>query len=334
MAKILVTDDSSFSRGSLSKGLRALGHEVEEAADGAEAVEKIAAGGFDCVFLDLLMPVMDGFQVLEAVGALKDPPRVVVCSSDIQHSTRARCLKLGVAGFLDKPFMPKHKDILEGLLLEVLSTPAKRGRSPLSMCTETELEAVKELVNIGIGKASLNLNALLESHICLNVPEIKLMPACEARANFQAELKDEPFSCARLDFSGSFSGFSALLLSRESALRLVALLTGGQAGDRDEDMDSLKVGTISEVGNIVLNSVMGSISNVLSGRLEYRLPSYRELSLSRLMESAGIDGKEVVLVARTEFVSERRDVRGDILLVMEIGSFGNLLQGVRGAGGK
>ena len=98
-------------------------------------------------------------------------------------------------------------------------------------------------------------------------------------------------------------------------------------------MDSLKVGTISEVGNIVLNSVMGSISNILSGRLEYRLPSYRELTLSRLMESTG-EGKEVVLVARTEFVSERQGVRGDILLVMEIGSFGALLKGVRGAGGK
>jgi|GEM_PF-212437 len=331
MAKILVTDDSSFSRGALAKGVRALGHEVEEAADGSEAVEKIAASSYDCVFLDLLMPVMDGFQALEAVRGLKNPPRVVVCSSDIQHSTRTRCLSLGVVGFLDKPFMPKHKDNLEKLLAEVLSKPAVRDNSLLSMCTDTELDAVKELVNIGVGKASVNLNALLESHISLNVPEIKLMPARDARTTFQAELPNEPYSCARLDFSGSFSGFSALLLSRESALRLVALLTGGQV--EDEDMDSLKVGTISEVGNIVLNSVMGSISNVLAARLEYRLPSYRELTLSRLIESTGIDGKEVVLVARTQFVSEQQNVRGDLILVMEIGSFANLLKGVRGAGG-
>ena len=64
MATILVADDSWLSRQMLDKILKEAGHEVVQANDGVEALEKIGRHTPDCLLLDLLMPEMDGFAVL------------------------------------------------------------------------------------------------------------------------------------------------------------------------------------------------------------------------------------------------------------------------------
>jgi len=66
MSRILITDDSSSQRIILSGILGKLGHAVETAGNGQEALEKIDANPPDCMLLDNLMPVMDGLQTLEA----------------------------------------------------------------------------------------------------------------------------------------------------------------------------------------------------------------------------------------------------------------------------
>ena len=74
MAKILIVDDSSFQRRTIRSLLCGLGHEVSEAADGAAGVE-MAKGdpSLDILFVDLLMPVLDGFGALELLRDLSCP---------------------------------------------------------------------------------------------------------------------------------------------------------------------------------------------------------------------------------------------------------------------
>ena len=103
MAKILVVDDSRFSRNRAIEALRKAGHEVFEAPDGEAGLGVVAAQGPDCVLLDMLMPVLDGPGFLARLRAGGSCLPVVVVTADIQAGTREICENLGVSGFLQKP---------------------------------------------------------------------------------------------------------------------------------------------------------------------------------------------------------------------------------------
>jgi len=108
VGRMLVVDDEPFNRMLLSTTLEELGHETDTAADGAEALEKLRSGAFDLVFLDLVMPGLDGFQVLERMKGspeLRNIPVLVVSSVDEMESV-TRCIELGATDYLPKPSDP------------------------------------------------------------------------------------------------------------------------------------------------------------------------------------------------------------------------------------
>ncbi|MDY6964445.1 MAG: response regulator [Halobacteriota archaeon] len=119
MARILVVDDSMLIRQIVKKALKTEGHEVIEASDGVEALEKAVAEKPECIFLDILMPEMDGFGVLEKLKEKGLSIPVIVLSADIQETTKTKCFELGVADFLNK--VPKEDEML-GALQKVLSS--------------------------------------------------------------------------------------------------------------------------------------------------------------------------------------------------------------------
>jgi len=103
MARVLVIDDSKFSRGMTSRILREAGHEVLEACDGERGLEAVREHNPDCVVLDLLMPVLDGPGFLGRIRGEGSELPVVIASADIQASSRRMCEELGISGFVNKP---------------------------------------------------------------------------------------------------------------------------------------------------------------------------------------------------------------------------------------
>lgn len=103
MSRILITDDSMAQRMILSDMVKAAGHETWTANNGWEALERMRAEPPDCLLLDLLMPEMDGVQLLEALKAENIHIPVIVISADIQEWIRNQCIELGAKEFLNKP---------------------------------------------------------------------------------------------------------------------------------------------------------------------------------------------------------------------------------------
>lgn len=106
--RILVVDDNDANAELLDRMLRRLGHQVTLAADGRRALEALATGRFDLVLLDIVMPDIDGYEVLRRAKAderLRDVPIVVISSMDESQAV-ARCIELGAADHLPKPFEP------------------------------------------------------------------------------------------------------------------------------------------------------------------------------------------------------------------------------------
>jgi len=104
-ARLLVVDDNRVNRMLLTRGLEQQGHQVACAENGRIALDMMQAGDYDLVLLDIEMPEMDGFQVLERLSAdvrLRDLP-VVVTSSLEDMAGVVRCIELGAEDYLHKP---------------------------------------------------------------------------------------------------------------------------------------------------------------------------------------------------------------------------------------
>lgn len=108
-ARVLVVDDNADNRDVLSRRLKRLGIDaVVQAVDGVEALDHVRAGAFDLVLLDVMMPRMNGVEMLEAMradGRLEDTP-VVMISAASELDTVVRCIQLGAEDYLPKPFNP------------------------------------------------------------------------------------------------------------------------------------------------------------------------------------------------------------------------------------
>jgi len=100
--KILLVDDSDQNRVLIRAILEADGYEVIEAKDGQEAVDKVTAGSFDLLILDLILPGKDGFAVLAELAQLHNLP-ILVMSALGDESSRIRALELGASDFLSHP---------------------------------------------------------------------------------------------------------------------------------------------------------------------------------------------------------------------------------------
>ena len=107
-ARLLVVDDNKVNRLLLTRSLELQGHRVATAENGRVALEMLRRESFDLLLLDMEMPEMDGFQVLEQLAGdlqLRDLP-VIVTSSLEGIANVVRCIELGAEDYLPKPVNP------------------------------------------------------------------------------------------------------------------------------------------------------------------------------------------------------------------------------------
>ncbi len=106
--KILVVDDNRMNRMKLSHSVEQQGHIVRLAENGQEALSLLKDEEFDVVLLDIIMPEMDGYQVLDRIKGdpdLRDIPVIVISALD-EIDSAVRCIEIGAEDYLPKPFNP------------------------------------------------------------------------------------------------------------------------------------------------------------------------------------------------------------------------------------
>jgi len=117
-AKILIVDDSALARKMMRQLLEELGHVVEEATDGVQALERYVINRHDVVLLDMVMHGMYGLEVLAKFRDLNPQLPVIIATADIQRSTREMVKSAGAAAMVNKPL---KKEELRDVLAAVLS---------------------------------------------------------------------------------------------------------------------------------------------------------------------------------------------------------------------
>ena len=123
MARILVVDDDRTTREILRMQLRAAGHTVEIAKDGAAGLERVRKKKFDLVLLDVWMPGLDGLAVLSRLREEPSHPKVVVMTADDTSETLLKAVRENAFNYVTKPVEPKQ---LVELVRSALASKALR----------------------------------------------------------------------------------------------------------------------------------------------------------------------------------------------------------------
>ncbi len=184
-----------------------------------------------------------------------------------------------------------------------------------------QLDILQELINIGVGRAAGMLNQMVNTHIQLQVPVLRVLTQTQL-GELYAERPTSVFSAVQLGFTGEFAGVSALIFPPESASKLVAVVLGKDEALSDDE--AMRRGTLQEVGNIVLNGVMGSIANILREPLRYSPPDFIEDDISGIIGQ----GTGMILVARTQFSMKDHLIEGEVLIIFSLSSFDSLLAAI------
>jgi chemotaxis protein CheC len=179
------------------------------------------------------------------------------------------------------------------------------------------VDAIREIINIGIGNAASKLADLTGARIKLEVPEIRILSLEELSRDNNLE-HQRPMAMVYLEFMGKLSGKTALMIPPESAAKLVTLLTHDTYDTAE--LDAVMVDTLKEVGNIIVNSVMGSISNILDEKLDYSLPSYYQSQIFMLIRDHRWNPEDQVIFAYTNFSVMEKNITGQILIILDIES--------------
>lgn len=149
--RVLVVEDMPVNRIVARGMLNSLGHSVELACDGVEALEKLNSGNYDIVFMDMQMPNMNGLEATRAIrargGAFLDLP-VIAMTANAFHSDRMECLAAGMNDFVSKPI---ELNELEAAIVRVMpfdGKPVEQASQPAILCDSQKLSKLTEFIGI------------------------------------------------------------------------------------------------------------------------------------------------------------------------------------------
>ncbi|WP_445400131.1 response regulator [Zobellella sp. An-6] len=225
---VLICDDSALARKQMARSLPADWElELHFAEHGLDALRQLRTGEFELLFLDLNMPVLDGYGVLEAIKAEDLPVMTLVVSGDIQPQARERVKALGALGFIRKPVdTAELSELLRQYGLYQPAETAPQTPSP-ARHPDTALslhDYLQELANVAMGQASDLLARLLNVFIRQPIPRVAPIARSELSMAISAVESGECYSAVCQGFVGAGVSGEALLLFSDASIGEMARL--------------------------------------------------------------------------------------------------------------
>src|ERR1700733_3431495 len=189
---------------------------------------------------------------------------------------------------------------------------------PIVPLTDLERDALAELSNIAMAKAANSLRKMVKHEVLLAVPSVDILTSAAA-ANLVAKPDNPQLVAVRQDFAGPFSGRALLIFPETNSLELVRAVVGRELAL--EDIVDLEDEALAETGNIILNSWVATIANLLKSALKMSLPVVIRGDGKRMFESAI---SSLVLFLHIRFEIRQKEIRGYVALLMDIPSLDEL----------
>ena len=288
---LLICDDSNMARKQVARSLPdGWDVDISLATNGFEAVDAIKAGKGDVLLLDLNMPEMDGYQVLEAIKSQDLPTMVIVISGDIQPEAHKRVTALGALDFIKKPVSKeKLTEILssygifavekeepirqkvvqpeqEEVKLRALTKAPEKAisvnpnkKSAIESLPDEIRDCYQEIANVAMGRAGDLLARILDVFVMLPIPNVNLIEVSELSMALSAIESHESTSGICQGFIGAGISGEALLILNDSSFKDVASLMNYQY----EVDESTELELLMDLANLLIGACLSGISEQL-----------------------------------------------------------------------
>jgi len=247
---ILICDDSSFAQKQL---LHSLPDEwdvaISYAKNGQDALKLITEKHFSILFLDLNMPILDGYGVLTQLQQDQNTIRVVVVSGDIQAEARKRVMALGALDFIKKPV--GKEEVASAIKKHALEKELEQAEDEFDL-----FDAYREVTNVAMGQAASLLAKVLDVFVIMPIPNVNMIEITELQMAINSAIEGESSSAVCQGFIGGGLAGEAMLLFSDSSYEDMAKLMHYD-GEMD---DTTEMELLMDLTNILIGACVNGIA--------------------------------------------------------------------------
>ncbi|MEW4341439.1 response regulator [Vibrio diabolicus] len=309
--KILICDDSAVARKLIARSIvQDTSLHLIEAQDGYEALNILAEQNIDILFLDLTMPIMDGFEVLESLSVSHYQTKIVIISGDVQQEAKQRCIELGAQAFIAKPLTEEQViPLYEQLGLHYAFKPSHSIDPKIQICEEfSSLAKFREIANIALGKGAAIMADHLHEFIQLPVPHVGPLSYGELHMTLVDVVgRDGSVAVAQRFVGGGIHG-EALVCLRGRDINQI----GEKLGYLLEFTPHNEI--ILNISNLLVSSFLTSLGDQLDKQFSLRQPGIVD-TLTPYCEEQGELG-ELFTIEYT-YMAEALDFECEVLFLID-----------------
>jgi len=320
--QVLICDDSSFARKQLARALpNKWDVELSYAANGAEALDLIRKGKGEILFLDLNMPVMDGYQTLENILKEDLPTMTIVVSGDIQPEAMKRVKALGALEFIKKPVDGELiVQILNNYGIDIEET--RDAADELDANLEIDLDdSYQELANVAMGRAADLLARLLGAFVVMPIPNVKHIEINELEMAMQHIKSNDSISAVCQGFIGSGVAGEALLIFNETSYDDIAELMKYDG----EVNETAQLELLMDISSVLCNACLNGIADQLDVSFSVGHPMVigQHIHFDDILKGSATQWKKLLTI-EMGYKIENRDINCDLLLLITDDSIDSL----------
>ncbi len=308
--KILICDDSAVARKLIARTIvQDTSLHLIEAQDGNEALKILAEQNIDVLFLDLTMPIIDGFEVLESLPVSHYSTQIVIVSGDVQQEAKQRCLELGAMDFIAKPLSEEQViPLYERLGLHYAQRTSMELNSAQSQEELSSLAKFREIANIALGKGAAIMADHLHEFIQLPVPHVGPLSYGELHMTLVDVIgRDSSVAVSQRFVGGGIHG-EALVCLRGKDINQI----GERLGYLLEFTPHNEI--ILNVSNLLVSSFLTSLGNQLDKQFSLRQPGIVD-TITPYNEEQGESG-ELFTIEYT-YMAEALDFECEVLFLID-----------------
>ena len=308
---IVICDDSSMARKQMARSLpENWDVDICFANNGFEGLKAINDTQAEILFLDLNMPEMDGYEVLQAIRKMDLPTMVIVVSGDIQPEAYQRIVKLGALDFIKKPVDPGKIEAV----LKKYGIPIERKAVANVINVQVDItDGYREVANVAMGRAADLLARLLNVFVILPVPNVSMLEASELRmALGQISDTDASISALCQGFVGPGIAGEALLIFNETSFTDIAELMKFEGAINE----AIKMELIMDISNILIGAFLKGIAEQLDITFSQGHPVIlgRHVKIADILQHKGKLWKKTLAI-EIPYKIENKKISCDLLLL-------------------
>ncbi|HEY0063748.1 MAG TPA: chemotaxis protein CheC [Telluria sp.] len=191
--------------------------------------------------------------------------------------------------------------------------------------SELQHDALVEIFNIGVGHAARAMSDIVNEEVTMSVPRITFLNRADAGAMLGNKEGSRVCGVSQ-HYEGAFSTEAILMFPEDKSLDIVRLMVGESVPL--QELTEMEQEAMSEIGNIILNSCVGTLANIFSQELSGSLPVYHVGTSEQILTASGGLADSIVLMLHIDFILEKHQIHGYVAFILDLSALHDLREQV------